>query len=110
MNGQSTTIEELLKMKFVLFSPERIAGIRKTLGKSPQEFAEYFFLTKDAVINWESPEGTTKYRELNGPAARIMLGLEGKALIKRTDFARALRSLVKRERKALHKRFKYVLK
>lgn len=73
--GKGTTSpvwRQIFKPGFVCYSPAEIKRIRQTLGESPEEFAQRFFVSQDAVKSWETVEGQVKHRECTGPAARLM--------------------------------------
>ena len=67
---------EFFKPRFKYYSPEEVKRIMQTLGETPAEFAERFFLSKAAVISWISPIGSSKHREVVGAAARCMYWAE----------------------------------
>ena len=67
---------EFFKPRFKYYPPEEVKRIRQTLGETPAQFAERFFLSEAAVKAWESPEGSSKHREVVGAAARCMYWAE----------------------------------
>ena len=67
---------EFFKPRFKYYPPEVVKRIRETLGETPAQFAERFFLSEAAVKAWESPEGSSKHREVLGAVARCMYWAE----------------------------------
>jgi DNA-binding transcriptional regulator YiaG len=105
MKSHCPPCRELFNARFQLYSPERIRAIRLSLGETKEEFAARFFVSEDAVKNWEQPEGHPKNRELPGPAARLMLAIEAEALAKRTEKNMILKRIIDRHHKSLSTRF-----
>ena len=63
---------EFFQPGFVSYSPGEVRRIRAALGESIEDFANRFFVSKEAVKSWEAPEGSAKHREVIGAAARCM--------------------------------------
>lgn len=89
---------ELFKIGYVHFTPERIAAVRKALGESRSEFAKRLWVSEEAIKNWEAAEGTTKHRELPGPAGKLMLLIEAEALQKNAQRSAPLRRIIERKK------------
>jgi len=103
--GNLTTQQELLSIKYVLLTPDRIRLIRDALEMSREKLSNYFFVSPETIRNWERCNGKTT--EIPGPAVRQMILLENAAVKKSNKAARMLREIIKNKQEELEGRFVY---
>lgn len=85
---QSPKMKDIFTIPFRNWSPKEVKKIRLALGKSHAEFAEWFICSEDLCKAWEKREDSPNYREVYGPAARLMAAAAEIAKGKTTNLIR----------------------